>query len=130
MPDLPTLLIVEDHAAMQKFLRMALGNHYRLQFASDGSRAIAALAARLPDAVLLDWLLPGRLSGLDVLRLIRRTSGWEHLPVAILTNLDDGPSILAAFQHGADEFFTKPIHPERLQGWLRNVLTPGLSEAA
>lgn len=122
----PALFVIEDHSAMRRLIRAALGRDYQLRFSVDGVQAIETLHTWRPDAVLLDWLLPGPLTGLDVLRMIRSTPALEALPVALVTHLDDGPSILAGFKHGADEYFVKPVYPERLRRWLRLVLSDTL----
>lgn len=129
MHTLPALFVVEDHPAMRRLIRAALGRDFQLRFSVDGAQAIEALHAWRPDAVLLDWLLPGPLTGLDVLQIIRSTPALEALPVALVTHLDDGPSILAGFQNGADEYFVKPVHPERLRRWLRLVLPDALGRS-
>jgi diguanylate cyclase (GGDEF)-like protein len=83
--------------------------------------ALAFLERSLPDAVVLDVLLPPR-SGFDVLEYIRVQRGNAYLPVLVLTALHDGSAVSRAYDMGASDFASKPIHPLQLSQRLRFLL--------
>ena len=120
-PSLPRVLVVEDHPADLGLLRFALGAGYELVHVETAEAATHSLANRLPHAVLLDWMLPGDMQGIELLRFIRRRHEYRHLPVAMLSSHTDPMHMLEAHQLGASVYFSKPIKPARLVGWLQQV---------
>jgi len=83
--------------------------------------ALAYLEGSLPDAVVLDVMLPPR-SGFDVLQYIRGELANPYLPVLVLTALHDGSAVSRAYDMGASDFASKPIHPLQLSQRLRFLL--------
>jgi diguanylate cyclase (GGDEF)-like protein len=83
--------------------------------------ALAYLARAEPDAVVLDVMLPPK-SGFDVLEYIRATRKNPYMPVLVLTALHDGKSLSRAYDLGATDFASKPIHPLQLSQRLRFLL--------
>jgi len=119
-----TLLVVDDHTLFRRGLIALLGQDAGLHVvgeAGDAAEALRLLCLQQPDVILLDWLMPGELSGLDVLQRLKAVPEWRHIPVAMVTSQGDGPHILEGFRHGADEFFVKPFKPLRLAQWVRQV---------
>jgi CheY-like chemotaxis protein len=82
-----TILIVDDNAHLQiafkKWLTVA---GYKVQLASDGEEGLRWALANMPDVIVLDMLLP-KLSGLDVLRALKRNSEASRIPVIALSGL-------------------------------------------
>jgi CheY-like chemotaxis protein len=81
------ILLVED----SKFLRLATGRAltragYEMSFAGDGDEALLIAGENLPDLILLDMMLP-KVSGLDVLKTLKKTPATEAIPVIVLTGL-------------------------------------------
>jgi diguanylate cyclase (GGDEF)-like protein len=89
--------------------------------ASSVDAALTYLEGSLPDAVVLDVMLPPR-SGFDVLQYIRSERANPYLPVLVLTALHDGSSVSRAYDMGASDFASKPIHPLQLSQRLRFLL--------
>lgn len=118
----PLLLVVDDHPSTQQMMALILGQEFQVLQATDGYQAMRLLCLQQPDVILLDWLMPGELSGLDVLQRLKAVPEWRHIPVAMVTSQGDGPHILEGFRHGADEFFVKPFKPLRLAQWVRQVV--------
>ena len=79
----------------------------------DGADALAVIAARRPDLVLLDCNMPG-LSGLLVLRRMRDSSALFDTPVLMLTGRVSGRDADLAYHEGADDYMRKPFDPEEL----------------
>lgn len=118
----PLILIVEDEAALQKLLAYNLeAAGFEVAQAFDGEEALTLLAERTPDLVVIDWMIP-QLSGLELLRRIRRRPEQAHLPVVMLTARAEEPDRLRGLETGADDYVTKPFSPAELVARIRAVL--------
>lgn len=114
------LLVVDDEPALRSYLVPLLEREgYAAEAVATGAQALAAVADRRPDLVLLDVGLPD-LSGLEVCREIRRLPGY--LPVIMLTGLDSREDELRGFSVKADDYVTKPVAPDTLLARVRAVL--------
>jgi len=119
----PRVLVVDD----DDIIRMALAETLAavgmvVEEASGGEEALEAFKQQRPDVVLLDLMMPG-MDGFETCRALRRVPGAEHLPVLVVTALENTESIERAFQAGATNFITKPINvanlPHQVQYALR-----------
>lgn len=118
----PLILIVEDEAALQKLLAYNLeAAGFEVAQAFDGEEALTLLAERTPDLIILDWMIP-QLSGLELLRRIRRRPEHAHIPVVMLTARTEEPDRLRGLELGADDYVTKPFSPAELIARIRAVL--------
>jgi len=81
---------------------------YEVSTVSDGAAALARIHSTRPDLVLLDLLMPG-MSGLDVLREVRRTVDPTELPIVVATALHETSFLVEAMEAGANDFVTKPL---------------------
>lgn len=117
------ILIVDDEPinvkVCQKYLH-ELG-YKRCIGLTDSARTITVILEERPDVVILDVMMPV-VSGMDVLKLIRRHDELSHLPVLILTASSDRTTKLSVLNLGATDFLTKPIDPSELAPRIRNVL--------
>jgi PAS domain S-box-containing protein len=89
--------------------------------ATDGAEGLRLIREHPPDLVLLDIVMSGG-DGFSVCREIRQTWSAEQLPVVMVTGLEDLASIQAAYQAGANDFLTKPLHWKHLPFRIRHVL--------
>lgn len=118
----PLILIVEDEAVLQKLLAYNLeAAGFEVAQAFDGEEALTLLAERTPDLVVIDWMIP-QLSGLELLRRIRRRPEQAHLPVVMLTARAEEPDRLRGLESGADDYVTKPFSPAEFVARIRAVL--------
>jgi two-component system nitrogen regulation response regulator NtrX len=115
-----SVLVVDDEAAIRDSLRMILEYEgYRVDEASSGSQALAKVAERPPDAILLDIKMP-EMDGLDVLKAFRER-GYD-MPVLMISGHADVQTAVEATRRGAYDFFEKPLHRERILVSLRNAV--------
>lgn len=119
----PLVLVVDDDTASRIILREALEQaDFAVEEADDGEPAIATFTAVTPDIVLLDIVMP-MMDGFAACASIRNLPGGAHVPIVMMTGLDDTASIHRAFEAGATSFITKPINylllTYRLQYLLR-----------
>ena len=117
------ILIVDDEPinvkVCQKYLH-ELG-YKKCVGLTDSTRSIAVILEERPDIVILDVMMP-IVSGVDVLKLIRKHEDLQHLPVLILTASSDRTTKLTVLNLGATDFLTKPIDPSEMAPRVRNVL--------
>jgi len=119
---LPTILVVEDEAALATMLRYNLEKRgYRVEEAGDGQEALRLIDEAKPDLVLLDWMLP-TLSGIEVCRQIRRRPATRDLPVIMLTARAEDQDAVRGLNTGADDYITKPFAVEPLMARIRALL--------
>ncbi|MBU6209723.1 MAG: response regulator [Planctomycetes bacterium] len=104
-----SILLVDDEPLNRDMLSRRLGKAgYDVATASDGADALAQIQSKRPDLVLLDLLMPG-MSGLDVLRELRRTVDPTELPIVVATALHETSFLVEAMEAGANDFVTKPL---------------------
>ena len=118
----PSILLVEDEAALVTMLSYNLEKAgFKVRAAMDGEEALTMIAERLPDLVVLDWMLP-KLSGLEVCRQVRRGKSTARLPIVMLTAKGEEGDKLRGLETGADDFVTKPFSPKELIARVKAVL--------
>ena len=123
------VLIVEDDAVQQQLLRFFLEQQgYQVTCASNVSEALTRTQHGLPDALLLDAMLPDG-SGLDVCRQIRQRPEGQILPILLLTAYDTEPVVVEAFEAGITDFISKPFNLKLLERRLYYLLRAARHEA-
>ncbi len=104
-----TILVVDDDAMVRLMAEEALAEAgYRVLVAASAEAGLMAFDAAPADLVLLDVLLPG-MNGYEACRRLREHPAGQHLPIIVMTGLDDRESIAQAFESGATDFITKPM---------------------
>ncbi len=118
----PAVLVVEDEAALLTLLRYNLEKEgFVVAEARDGEEALLQLKEQVPDAVLLDWMLP-RISGLELCRQIRRSPAWREVPIIMLTARGEEGDRVRGLDSGADDYVVKPFSTTELVARLRAVI--------
>lgn len=121
------ILIVEDEPSYVEALRLALGAEgFEVKAAVDGKTGLECFRADRPEVILLDLMLPG-LSGLDVLRVVRRES---DVPVIVVSAKGAEADIVSALELGADDYVTKPYSARELIARIRAAVRRGTAAAA
>ena len=115
----PVLLIVDDEKPTRDGLARALGGEYDIRLAESGERALQILHAEPVDLVLTDLRMPG-MNGLELLRRILAIN--PPPAVVLLTAYGNVETAVEAMKLGAYDFFTKPVHLDRLEMVLRRAL--------
>jgi CheY-like chemotaxis protein len=101
------ILIIEDDRALRRVLEFRLGQeNYEILTANDGEEGLASVKVNLPDLVLLDLIMP-KMNGFEALRRIKEDEAIKHIPVIILSNLNQDSDLAMAQELGAAEFFLK-----------------------
>jgi two-component system, OmpR family, KDP operon response regulator KdpE len=115
----PRILVVDDEPQILRALETNLrGAGYEVDTAASAEDALSTVAARRPEAVILDLLLPdGR--GTDVCRELRT---WSSVPVIVLSAVGEEAEKVAALDAGADDYVTKPFGMDELLARLRAAM--------
>lgn len=119
------ILIVEDEQAIREMVAFALtGVGYEIGEAADARQAQTMISERLPDLILLDWMLPG-ISGIDFARRLKKEELTRELPIIMLTARAEEEDKVQGLENGADDYVTKPFSPRELVARIRAVLRRG-----
>src|SRR3954463_3571985 len=119
-PATASVMIVDDEPAVRAALERALRiERYDVRLAGDGAEALALLADRSPDAIVLDVGMP-EIDGLEVCRRLR--AAGDRTPVLMLTARDAVDDRVAGLDAGADDYLVKPFALRELQARLRALL--------
>jgi two-component system, OmpR family, phosphate regulon response regulator PhoB len=116
------ILIVEDEAALTLLLRYNLeAEGYEVETAGSGDEADTRFKEKLPDLVILDWMLPG-LSGIELCRRLRARAGSKLLPIIMLTARGEESERVRGLATGADDYVVKPFSVPELMARVRALL--------
>lgn len=109
------VLVVDDSESNRVLLSRTLARAgYRVTNAKQGDEALDLLHSRPFDVVLLDIVMPG-IDGYEVLTQLKREDPLRHLPVIMISALDDLASLVRCIEGGADDYLTKPFDPVLLR---------------
>lgn len=121
-----TILVVEDECAIRDMLQFALTPAgFDMMEAENVKAAEQRLAQRIPDLILLDWMLPG-MNGIDFAKQLKRNKNTQHIPIIMLTARAEEENKIKGLEIGADDYITKPFSPRELIARMNSVLRRGL----
>src|SRR4051812_21512364 len=109
-----TILAVDDTPNNISLLASLLGEQYRIKAATTGAKALELASANPPDLILLDIMMPG-LSGYDVLERLRADQRLRHIPVIMISAVDEIESVIRCIELGAEDYLPKPFNPTLLR---------------
>ena len=116
------VLVVEDEPAIAELLAVNLRHAgFDVAMASNLEAAKASVSERLPDLVVLDWMLPDG-SGVQLAKQWRASPRTKLLPIVVLTARSEEGDKVAGLDAGADDYVVKPFSPNELVARLRAVL--------
>jgi two-component system phosphate regulon response regulator OmpR len=118
----PRILVVDDDPALRELLTSYLAaNGFAVDAVGDGQAMRAALAQNMPDAIVLDLMLPGE-DGLALTRMLRTQSA---VPILMLSARGEEVDRVVGLEVGADDYLAKPFGPRELLARLRALLRRG-----
>jgi len=110
----PFILVVDDNKITTKLLRRYLeSNGYEAVEAYDGIDCLEKVEERQPDAIVLDVMMP-RMDGYETVKKLKEQEHTRHIPVVIVTALNDVANQLKSIEAGSDDFLSKPIEEKLL----------------
>ena len=124
----PHILIVEDEEALTLLLRYNLeAEGYEVETVARGDDADVRLKERMPDMVILDWMLPG-ISGIELCRRLRTRPETRQLPIIMLTARGEESERVRGLATGADDYIVKPFSVPELSARVRALLRRAIPE--
>ena len=119
----PTTLIVDVDAEIRRLLQALLEQHgYSVLTAASGAAALELVKAHPVNVVVLDVTIPGVVDGIALCQEIKADPRLRHIPVIFLTAKDGIADKVFGLEAGADDYMTKPFHPEELVARIRTQL--------
>lgn len=120
------ILIVEDHADIRRLIRMTLElEDYEIHEATNAAEGWAAAQAVQPDLCLLDVMMPGGMSGLELCGRLKQDPVLGARPVVLLTARGQAEDHEAGRRAGADLYLVKPFGPLQLIDAIAGLVTAG-----
>ena len=119
---LKRILIVDDEPAIRDMVAFALRKaEYEPVHAGDAREAQSSIADRVPDLILLDWMLPGT-SGLELARRWRKEALTREVPIIMLTARGEENDRVGGLEAGVDDYVVKPFSARELLARIRAVM--------
>src|ERR1700755_311183 len=116
------VLVVDDILSNVKLLEAKLtAEYFEVMTAFNGAECLAKMEQIVPDIVLLDVMMPG-MDGFEVCRRIKSNPKTAHVPVVMVTALDQPSDRVAGLDAGADDFLTKPVDDSALFARVRSLV--------
>jgi DNA-binding NarL/FixJ family response regulator len=118
----PRILIVDDEPLNLDYLEQELEElGFETEIAANGLEALDRVAARPPDLVLLDVMMP-ELDGISTLRMLKTDPETSLIPVVLMTALNSVDDRVRGIEAGADDFLSKPVNDRELLARVRTAL--------
>ncbi|HVM66962.1 MAG TPA: response regulator [Acidimicrobiales bacterium] len=117
-----TILVVDDDPVIQNLLALNFEMEgYSVATANDGAEALDSIAARPPDVVVLDVMMP-KVDGIEVVRRMKADATTAAVPVLLLSARAQAKDVTAGLEAGADAYMTKPFDPADLLERVASLL--------
>lgn len=120
--DLPKILIVEDNDELREYLRNTLSDDYNIQVCSDGKQALEIVKEYMPNMIISDIMMP-EMRGDELCHVLKNDIETSHIPIILLTALNNDRNIIEGLKTGADEYIVKPFNIGILRATISNILT-------
>jgi PleD family two-component response regulator len=116
------ILIVDDLADNRELLEVMLeAEGYSIESVASGPEALARVAERAPDLVLLDVLMPG-MNGYVVAERLKANAATQHIAIIMVSALHDRKAWMRGLSAGAEDFLTKPVDGAELRAHVKDLL--------
>ncbi len=130
--DRTTVLVVDDHPDLRRYVRRHLADRYRVLEAADATTALELACAHMPDLLVSDVMMPPRLEppappgapedGFQLCQAVKRNPELDWMPVILLTARATSDDKLAGLGEGADDYLTKPFDVRELVARVENLI--------
>lgn len=120
--DMNRILVIEDELPIRLMLKFALSKAgFEMIEAGDRVQAELLLQEKLPDLILMDWMLPDA-SGIDMVRQLKNKKKTRTIPIFMLTAMSTEDQVVQGLNAGADDYVTKPFSPSELIARIKATL--------
>ena len=114
------ILIVEDNVELRTFLSNTLSKEYKVAEAVNGLEALSLIRVNNPDLIISDVMMP-IMDGNELCQQVKENVETSHIPIILLTALNDKDSIIKGLKTKADKYITKPFDIQVLMAIINNV---------
>ncbi|HVF09615.1 MAG TPA: response regulator transcription factor [Abditibacteriaceae bacterium] len=119
------ILVVEDEEDFASLVRITLQTEgYQVVTAANGREALEYVASapsdQKPELVVMDQMMP-EMDGIETLRALKADAATAHIPVLMLTAVDQDDNVLQAWKTGVDYYLTKPLDPSALVACIKSL---------
>ena len=118
---LQQVLVVEDSIEIRSFIKQQLQSSFQIIESENGRSGIEKAMELIPDLIISDILMP-EITGIELCKFIKDNPATSHIPIILLSSLNDSQTKIEAFEAGADDYITKPFNSEVLQSRIKNIL--------
>ena len=118
---LPLLLLVEDNASVAAYIKSCLEEQYQVVYAVDGMDGMEKALQYIPDIIITDVMMPG-MDGRELCAGLKNNWLTSHIPILMLTSLEEASNRLEGIRKGANAYITKPFQREELLLTLANLI--------
>lgn len=119
--NLPKILVVEDNDELRDYLRNTLSDSYHIQVCSDGKQALEIVKEYMPNMIISDIMMP-EMRGDELCHILKNDIDTSHIPIILLTALNNDRNIIEGLKTGADEYIVKPFNIGILRATISNIL--------
>ncbi|MDR4989230.1 MAG: response regulator transcription factor [Bacteroidales bacterium] len=121
------VLLVDDIKEFRSLVKIILSGNYEVVTAEDGKEAIDLIKSGLqPDVIVTDLLMP-RVDGFQLISTIKNGGGFNHIPVIVLSNVDEADERKKLLEQGVHDYIIKPFSTKELKEGLGRTLDATLS---
>ena len=115
------ILIVENNDDLRNFIYEILSRYYECFEASDGIAGLKLAQDKVPDLIIVDAVMP-KLNGFMIVHEIKKDSNISHIPIIMITSLNENESIINGYKAGVDSYVIKPINTSILLSQISGIL--------
>ena len=116
------ILVIDDNQDILDYLSVELGNHYRIEQATDGETGFQLAIQKIPDLIIADVMMPG-IDGFTLCKNLKSDPRTSHIPVIIISALVDPDSKIEGLRLGVDDYITKPFNMAILKQRIENIIS-------
>ena len=126
LTDMPLLLVVEDNQDLRRYVVECFKDEYHVIEAKDGVEGVSKALEQLPDIIISDIMMP-KLDGLELCNRLKSDSLTNHIPIILLTALNEEKDLIAGLKNKADDYVIKPFGMSRAQLYRKLKATVDMS---
>lgn len=117
-----TILVVDDEPGVVRLVELNLTQEgHQVRTASDGEEALASIAQKPPDLVVMDVMMP-KLDGFETLKRLKENPATADIPILMLTARSQDEDVFEGYGTGAQWYLSKPFDPVELRRVVRHLL--------
>lgn len=117
------ILIVDDDLSIRTLLEHFVGMHHHVKSFDGGMQALVWMQqGNIPDLIIADLMMPD-LDGFSFLSNVRSSAFFRHIPVVMLSGMENSKEKIKSLKLGANDYMVKPFNPEELIMRVNNLLT-------